>query len=134
VILPAVPVYCRCTPAEQAAFLLEPGVVADQDPVRVAERGDHVVADVVADQVSVPPGRGEQSLHPVRGVLPGMLGQRPAGLPLQPRQHPGHAGPGTGTHLPPEETGRDQRERIIKPGRQPGPLNIVYPGQRGHPG
>ena len=36
--------------------------------------------------------------------------------------------------LPPEEPVRDQRERIIKPGSQPGGINIVYPGQRGHPG
>ncbi len=28
----------------------------------------------------------------------------------------------------------DQRERVIKPGPQPGPLDIVYPGQRGRPG
>ena len=37
-------------------------------------------------------------------------------------------------HLPPQKPARDQRERIIKPGHQPGPLNIVYPGQHGHPG
>jgi hypothetical protein len=35
--------------------------------------------------------------------------------------------------LPAEETARHQRERVIKPGQQPGRLNIAYPGQR-HPG
>ena len=62
-----------------------------------------------------------------------MLGQRPAGLAVQTRQQPGHAGACADPNLPPEETARDQCERVIKPGSEPGCLNIVYPGQRGPP-
>jgi hypothetical protein len=63
-----------------------------------------------------------------------VLGQRPARLALQPGQHPAQAGTGPESHLPAEEPARDQRERVIKPGPQPGGLNIVYSGQRGRPG
>jgi hypothetical protein len=62
-----------------------------------------------------------------------MLGQRPGGFALQPGQHPAQAGTGANPDLPAEEPARDQRERIIKPGLQPGSLNIVYLGQRGPP-
>jgi hypothetical protein len=39
VIFSAVPVNCRWTPAESAPPFSEPGVVADQHPIRAAERG-----------------------------------------------------------------------------------------------
>ena len=43
-------------PGRPAAALLEPGVVADQDAVRVAERRGNVSADVIADAAGLPPG------------------------------------------------------------------------------
>jgi hypothetical protein len=55
----------------------------------------HIGTQVVADQVRVPGGGGQQPLHPIRGALPGVLGQLPAVLatrvaqqPTQVRQHP----------------------------------------------
>ena len=93
-----------------------------------------LTADVAADRVLVPAGRREQPLHPVWRLLAGVLSERPASLALQPRQHPGHASPGPDPDLPPEEPARDQCERIVKPGSQPGRLDPVYPGQHCHPG
>ncbi len=63
---------------------------------------------------------------------PGMLRQRPARLPLHPRQQSREASAGADSHLPPPEPARHQRERIIKPGFRPARLNIIYPGQHGH--
>jgi hypothetical protein len=42
----------------------------------------HVVAQVVADLVSVPAGVVEQPLHPIGGVVAGLFGQLPAVLAL----------------------------------------------------
>jgi hypothetical protein len=102
--------------------------------VRIPDCSGDVSAQVVADRVLVPAGGREQPLHPVRSRFPGMPGEGPAGLAFQPGQHPGQARPGTDPHFPAEEPARDQRERVIRPGRQPGRLNIVYPGQPGRPG
>ena len=88
-------------------------------PVRVAQRSGDVAAQVVADTAGVPPGRSEQPLHPVRARLPGMLGQRPAGLTFQPGRHPAQASASADPDFPAEEPARDQRERVIKPGSQP---------------
>lgn len=87
VTFPAVHVYCRCT-RRAGATLFEPGVVPDRHSVRAAERRSHVPAQVIADRVLVPPGRGERRLHPAEIRLVGVLGQRPAGLPLQPDSIP----------------------------------------------
>jgi hypothetical protein len=35
---------------------------------------DHVGAQVIADQIRIPVGSGEQPLHPVGGALAGMFG------------------------------------------------------------
>ena len=54
---------------------------------------DHVGAHVIAQRIGVPAGGGQQPLHPIRGRLPGVLGQLPAILALdlteQPAQEPG---------------------------------------------
>src|SRR5215208_540379 len=82
-------------PDRGRALLEEPGLIHHQHRARVAEVLDHIAAQVVPDQLRIPAGRGQQSLHPVRGALPGMLGQLPAVLathvayqPTQIRQHP----------------------------------------------
>jgi hypothetical protein len=46
----------------------------------------HVAAQVIADRGGVPAGSGQQVLHPVRGGIPGMPGDRPAVLAPQARQ------------------------------------------------
>src|SRR5919107_1672172 len=55
------------------ALLQEAGLVNDQDTVGLAEVLGHVVAQIVADRVSVPLERVEQPLHPVRGGIAGGL-------------------------------------------------------------
>ena len=45
-------------------------------------------AQVIADAISVPPGPGQEMLHPIRGGVPSMLSDRPAILAGQPGQRP----------------------------------------------
>jgi hypothetical protein len=49
---------------------------------------DHVSAQVIAHAVVVPYRPGQQVLHPIRGGIPGVLGERPAVLAWQVRQQP----------------------------------------------
>jgi hypothetical protein len=62
------------------ALLPIAGLVHHQHPVRVAQVLDQVGADVVTHPVVVPHRPGQQVLHPIRGGIPGVLGQRPAVL------------------------------------------------------
>ena len=109
-------------PGRTRAAPLEPGIVPIRTPSGSPSFPGHVVPQVVTHQVRVPPGRRERPLHPVRGCLARVLGQRPAARRARTR---------TSRR---EETACDHRERIIKPCPQLGPLNIVRPGQRGHRG
>ena len=63
---PAVPEYCRATPADLTPFFRKPGVIDDQHPVRVAEVLNHVVTDIVTHGVDVPVRPPQQPLHTVR--------------------------------------------------------------------
>ena len=87
---PAVPLYWRCTPTVCGALLHVAGLVDHQDRARVAERVDDVVAQIVADRVGVPAGPRQQMLQPVRGGCAAVLGDGPAILAVQARDHPGH--------------------------------------------
>lgn len=51
------------------------------------------------DTVDVPVRPAQEPLHAVRRHLAGLLGQRPAVLPLQPRDQPGHVLPRPGPRL-----------------------------------
>jgi hypothetical protein len=80
---------------------------------------DHIAAQVVADQLRVPVGGGQQPLHPIRGGLPGVLGQLPtvltpdwANQPTQVRQHPP-------PWLGPGEAARDPGGQRLQPRRPP---------------
>jgi hypothetical protein len=66
------------------------GVVHDKYRVRLGEGVNDVAAHVIADGVSVPLRAGEWVLQPVRGDGTTVLGDRPAVLAFQPRQHPQH--------------------------------------------
>ena len=68
----------------------EPRVVHDQHPARLTERLDPVVANTVSDTVDVPGRPTQQPLRPIRPHLAGLLNQRPAVLPFQARDQPGH--------------------------------------------
>jgi hypothetical protein len=65
------------------ALLEEAGLIHHQHPTRVAQVLDHIVAQVVADLVSVPAGMVEQPLHPIRSGVAGLLGQLPAVLAVR---------------------------------------------------
>jgi hypothetical protein len=73
-------------PDRVGALLQIPGLINDQYRTRVAKVLDHVVAQVVADRVVVPAGPTQQVLHAIGGVVPGVLGDRPAVRPRQPRE------------------------------------------------
>ena len=81
-------------PHRGRALLEKPRLVDHQHPAGVAEVLDDVAAQVVADQVRVPVGGGEQPPHAVWGALAGVLGQLPADLLNGPRS-PGSAAVGS---------------------------------------
>ncbi len=72
-------------PHRGRALLEKPRLVDHQHPAGVAEVLDDVAAQVVADQVRVPVGGGEQPPHAVWGALAGVLGQLPADVLNGPR-------------------------------------------------
>jgi len=88
-----------------------------------------VTAHVVADPAGVPPGPGQQVLHPVRSPVPGMLGDRPAVLARQLRQQAQHERPGPAPRLHPGESPRDAAHQVIKLFPPPGG---VYAEPSGH--
>src|SRR4029079_4636262 len=69
-------------PGRLGALLEEAGLVNDQHPVGVAEVGQDVLAQVVADRVGVPVGTAEQVLDAVGGGVAETLGPLPGVLAL----------------------------------------------------
>jgi hypothetical protein len=112
------------------ALLQEPRLVRDQDPVRVAELGQHIVADVVTHRVGVPHRRPQQPLHRIRRGVPGLLGQPPAVLALHGRQQPEHEIPRRTPRLDPRESARDARHRLIEHRPPAGRIYAVASGHR----
>jgi hypothetical protein len=86
-------------------------------------------AQVIADTVGVPPGPGQQMLHPIRSRVPGVLGDRPAVLARQPGQQPQHERPRPPPRLNPAETRADPEHQLIQ---QPQPPGRVYAMASGH--
>ena len=78
---------------------------------------------------SVPPGPGQQVLHPVRSPVPGMLGDRPAVLARQLGQQAQHERPGPAPRLHPAEPGTGPGHQLIE---CPQPAARVYAGASGH--
>jgi len=68
------------------ALLEIPGLVDHQHRLGIAQVLHQVPTDVVADPVVVPHRPAEQVLHPIRGEVAGVLGDRPAVLARQVRQ------------------------------------------------
>jgi hypothetical protein len=81
------------------ALLQEPGVIGDQHPTRVTEVLRDIGAYVIADAVHVPVRAAQQPLHAIGADLTGPFRQRPAVLPLQARDQPGHILPHPGPRL-----------------------------------
>jgi hypothetical protein len=59
------------------------GFIDHQHRIRAAQMLHHIPAHIVADRVGVPPGTRQQVLHPIRGGVPRLLGDRPAVLAPQ---------------------------------------------------
>ena len=64
------------------------GLVDHQDRTGVAKGVDDVITQIIADRISVPAGPCQQMLQPVRGDRAAMLGDGPAILAVQARDHP----------------------------------------------
>jgi hypothetical protein len=69
-------------PGRAVALLHNARLVQHQHRIKITQLLDHVVAQVIPDPVGVPPRAIQQPLHPVWGLLPGLLGQPPAVLAL----------------------------------------------------
>ena len=82
---------------------------------------DQVGAQVIADSVVVPHRPTKQVLHPVRGGIPSVLGDRPAVLARQVGQQALHEPPGPPSWLHPCGPSRDPTqqpiERLLPAGR-----------------
>jgi hypothetical protein len=75
----------------------------------VAQVLDHIAAQVLSDQIWIPPGSRQQPLHAVWSALTGVLGQLPAVLARHVAQQAAQVG-----QRPPARLGAD------KPLRDPG--------------
>ena len=75
-------------PDRMHALLHVSGFIEDQYRVRVAEGVDDVVTQIVADRFGVPFRPRQQMLQPVGGGIAAVLGDRPAILAVQARDHP----------------------------------------------
>jgi hypothetical protein len=103
------------------AVLEVAGLVDDQHRPRVAQVLDEVAADVIAQGVGIPDRPGEQVLHPVRGGIAGVFGDRPAVLSWQVGQQAAHERPGPLAKIHPGEPTCDPAhhlvEQLLPPGR-----------------
>jgi len=85
---------------------------------------DQVVTNVVADGVVVPDRPSQQVLHPVRGGVPGVLGDRPAVLARQIGQQPEHERLGAPSGLHPAEPARDPTQQLVQSRLPSGRINL----------
>ena len=106
-------------PHRGGALLEEPGLVGHQHSARVAQVLDYISAQVVADQIRVPVGGGQQPLHPIRGGLASVLGQLPAVLATHVAEQPAQIGEHAPAWLCAGEPTRDPGVQRPKPRRPP---------------
>jgi hypothetical protein len=76
-----------------------------------------VGAQVVADQVGIPVGGGQQPLHPIRGGLPGVLCQLPAAFSCHGAQQSAQIGQHPPAWLGPSKPWRDPGVHRLQPRR-----------------
>ena len=113
-------------PGRLGALLEEPGLVHHQHPTRVAQVLYDIAAQVSTDLVGIPTSMVEQPLHPVRGVLTGVLGQLPTILAFHPCQQTTQERSCPTADLDPAEPRRDplaQRRQLARP-----LLHLRHPG------
>ena len=77
-------------PDAVGALLDVASFVDDQDRAGITEGVDNVVTQIVTDRVGVPTGPRQQMLQSVRGGRTAVLGDGPAILAVQARDHPSH--------------------------------------------
>jgi len=70
---PAVPEYCRCTPAERVPFFRKP-VSSAISTIRLAQLPGHIGSQVIADAIDIPVRPAQQPLHSIRAGLTRPLG------------------------------------------------------------
>ena len=75
-------------PDRMHALLHVAGFVDDQDRAGVTEGVDDVVTQIITDRIGVPSGPRQQMLQPVGSGIAAVLGDRPAILAVQTRDHP----------------------------------------------
>jgi uncharacterized membrane protein len=76
-----------------------------------------VGVQVIADQIRVPVGGGQQPLHPIGGALPDVLGQLPAILAAHVAQQAPQIGQDSSAWLGPNEPWRDPGVEGLQPDR-----------------
>ena len=106
---------CRCTgaaPRPNARPSSHPGFVDDQNRAGVAEGVDDVVTQIISNPVGVPFRPRQQMLQPIGSGITAMLGNRPAILAIQARDH---AEPSTHRHDARVHTG----QTAARSGRSP---------------
>src|SRR5206468_2863118 len=91
---------------------------------------------LVPHLVGVPPGPPQQPLHPVRVVVPHVLGHLPPVLPVHPPQQPADVGPGAAPQVRAAEARADPPHQHAEV-RRPALHHVrarAAPGRRGGPG
>jgi len=113
------------------ALLDVAGLVDHQDRTRIAKRVDDVIAQIIPHGVGVPTGPCQQVLQPVRTDRAAVLGDGPAILAVQTRDHASHEFARTAQRLVTTKTRRDaiQYRRELRP-----PPVRVYAVSRGDRG
>ena len=102
-----------------------------EDGAGVAEVVDDVTAEVVADQVGIPDGAGQQMLQRIRCLRAAVFGDGPAVLPVQIGEQPEHQLRCVPAWFVPGEPATDPVHHVSEPGP---PSVRVYAMRRGHRG
>jgi hypothetical protein len=97
-----------------AALLEVPSLVDDQYRRLVAQVLDQQGAHVIAHGVGVPHCPGQEMLHPIRGGVPGVLGDGPAVLAGQVGKQPAHERLGAPAKLHPGEPAGDPAHHLVE--------------------
>jgi len=108
-----------------------PGLIDHQDRLLVGERAGQIAAQVLTHEIGVPAGAGEQMLQSVRREIAAVLGDPPAVLALQRRQHTQHQP----RHMPQRLLASQPRlDHVQDAGERLTPPIWIYPVGRGHRG